>query len=92
MGAIKRSKMLDRKTINPFLKSERQLRSGWWVLIFFLILASFLVPIILLTQYEGREVSNGLQAILISAVSVICQLLRCGPLTELLGEINPVWV
>jgi membrane protease YdiL (CAAX protease family) len=84
--------MLDRKTINPFLNSERQLRNGWWVLIFFLILASFLVPIILLTQHEGSEVSIGLQAILIAAVSVICQLLRRGSLTELLGEINLVWV
>jgi uncharacterized protein len=92
MGAINRSKMLDRKTINPFLNSERQLRSGWWVLIFFLILASFLVPIILLTQQEGSEVSIGLQAILIAAVSGICQLLRRGPLTELLGEFNLVWV
>jgi hypothetical protein len=88
MGAIKRSKMLERKTINPFLNSDCQPRSGWWVLIFYLILASLLVTIILLLQKEGSEVSIGLQAILIAAVSGICQLLRRRPLSELLGEIN----
>jgi uncharacterized protein len=86
-----RYKMLERKTINPFLNSDRQLRSGWWVLIFFLILAALLVPIILLSQQEGSDVPIGLQAILIAAVSGICQLLRRRPLSELLGKINLEW-
>lgn len=36
--------------INPFLNSERQLRNSWWILTFFLVLAAFLVPTIILTQ------------------------------------------
>jgi uncharacterized protein len=83
--------MIERKNINPFLNSDRQLRSGWWILIFFLILASLLLPIILLSEQEGKEVSIGLQAILIAAVSGICQLLRRRPVTELLGKINRGW-
>jgi hypothetical protein len=34
-------------SINPFLNSERQLCNGWWILIFFLVLASILMPTLL---------------------------------------------
>lgn len=83
--------MLERKAINPFLNSERQLRSGWWILIFFLLLALLLLPIILLAQQAEKGVSIGLQAILIAAVSGICQILRRRPLEELLGRIDLGW-
>ena len=44
---------------NPFLNSERRLRNGWWVLIFLIVLASMLVPVILLAQKNSRDVSIG---------------------------------
>lgn len=83
--------MLERKASNYFINSDRQLRSGWWILVFFLLLAVFLVPIILQAQQTGKEVSIGLQAILIVVVSGFCQLLRRKPFSELLGRVNLGW-
>lgn len=84
--------MIERKVFSPFLNSERQLRSGWWVLIFFLILSAILVPILLLSQRSDGNVSIGLQAVIIAAASWICQLLRRKPVAELLGRFNMHWL
>ena len=78
-------------TINLFLNSERQLRNGWWILIFFLVLASLLVPTLIAAQQRSMEVSIGIQAIIIALASFTCQLLRRKPLTELLGKLNERW-
>lgn len=78
-------------TINPFLNSERQLRNGWWILIFFLVLGAFLVPVLLTAQKNNMEVSIGLQAIIIVIASMICQLLRRKPLAELFGKFDVHW-
>jgi len=78
-------------SINPFLNSERQLRNGWWILIFFLVLAAFLVPALITAQQSNVEVSIGMQAIIIALTSLICQFLRRKPLTELLGKFNARW-
>jgi uncharacterized protein len=84
--------MIERKVINPFLNSERQLRSGWWVLIFFVVLAAFLFPILFLAQQSGWEVPIGLQAMIIALASWICQMLRRRPLAELFGKFNIGWL
>jgi membrane protease YdiL (CAAX protease family) len=76
---------------NPFLNSERQLRNGWWVLIFLLVLASMLVPVILLAQKNSMDVSIGTQAIIILLASAVCQLLRRQALTGLLGKTSAAW-
>lgn len=78
--------------INPFLNSERQLRNGWWILIFFLALAAFLLPVIVTAQENHVEVSIGVQAIIIAVASSICQLLRRKPLAELLGKFDIRWL
>ena len=78
-------------SINPFLNSERQLRNGWWILIFFLVLASLLVPTLIIAQQNSMDVSIGLQAVIILLASWICQLLRRRPLAELLGKFNALW-
>ncbi len=77
--------------INPFLNSERQLRNGWWILIFFLVLASLLVPTLIMAC-NSMETSMELQAIIIMLTSFICQLLRRKPPTELLGKFNGRWL
>ncbi len=77
--------------INPFLNSEGQLRNGWWILIFFLVLASLLVPALIMAQQNSMDVSIGLQAVIILLASWICQLLRRRPLAELLGKFNALW-
>lgn len=76
---------------NPFLNSERRLRNGWWVLIFLIVLASMLVPVILLAQKNSMDVSIGTQAIIILLASAACQLLRRQALTGLLGKFNAAW-
>ena len=83
--------MLERKANNLFLNSDHQLRSGWWILVFFLLLALFLVPIIFMAQKAGTDIPIGLQAILIAVVSGFCQLLRRKPLSELLGTVDLGW-
>lgn len=78
--------------INPFLNTERQLRNGWWILIFFLVLASFLMPTLIVAQQNATEVSIGLQAILVMLTSMICQFMRRKPIEELLGKLDRRWV
>ena len=79
-------------SINPFLNSERQLRNGWWILIFFLVLAALLVPILIFAQQNSKDVSIGLQAVIVVIASFICQLLRRKPMQELLGKFNLRWL
>ncbi len=78
--------------INPFLNSDRQLRNGWWILIFFLVLALLLFPTLLTAQQNNKEVSMGLQAIIIILASITCQLLRRRPMTELFGKFDIHWL
>lgn len=79
------------KPMNLFVNSDRELRSGWWILIYLLGLASILVPTLLAAQQNGMDVSIGLQAIILALTSWICQMLRRKPLFELLGKINGRW-
>lgn len=79
-------------TFNPFLNSDRQLRNGWWIAIFFLVLATVLTPALIIAQENNKEVSIGAQAVIIAFASAICQLLRRKPLTELLGKFDKRWL
>lgn len=79
-------------TLSPFLNSDRQLRNGWWVLIFFLLLAAFLMPMIMIAQENNEAVSMGRQAFIILLASLISQLLRRKPLSEMLGTFNVRWL
>ena len=79
-------------SINPFLNSERQLRNGWWIFIFFLVLAAILIPTLIVAQQNSMDVSIGLQAVIIVIASFICQLLRRKPMNELFGKFNVRWL
>jgi hypothetical protein len=76
---------------NPFLNSERQLRNGWWILIFFLALALIRVPVLVAAQKNSMDVSIGLQAVIIVLTSYIFQLLHRRPLAEMLGKFDERW-
>ncbi len=78
-------------SINLFLNSERQLRNGWWILIFFLVLAAILFPALLAARQNSMDVSIGLQAVIIVVASFICQLLRRKPMNGLFGKFNVCW-
>ena len=58
--------------ISTFLNSERQLRSGWWILLFFVGLASLLVPTLLIAQQHEMDVSISWQAAIVLLVSILC--------------------
>lgn len=79
-------------TFNPLLNSDRQLRNGWWILIFFLVLAALLVPTMVLAQQNNKEVSIGVQALIVLIASLTGQLLRQKPLSELFGTLNLHWL
>ncbi|MBN8655636.1 MAG: CPBP family intramembrane metalloprotease [Anaerolineae bacterium] len=79
-------------TINLFLNSERQLRNGWWILVFFLVLSALLVPAIISAQQNNMEVSIGVQAMIILIASLTGQWLRRKPLAELFGMLNWRWL
>lgn len=72
--------------------AENKLRGGWWIAIFFFVLTAFLVPVLIAADKYGFDVSIYIQAIIILAASVLCQLLLKEPLTQLFGRINISWL
>jgi membrane protease YdiL (CAAX protease family) len=60
--------------------------------IFFLILTSLLFPLIIASDRFSFEISMLHQLILILVVSIICQLLRRKPISELTGKFNFDWL
>lgn len=74
--------------MNIFLNTQKQVRSIWWVGIFFLVLAAFTFPLIIISQQYGWEVTIAHQAIIVIAVTWICQLMRRKPMSELMGGFN----
>ncbi len=79
-------------TFSLFLNTERKLRNTWWVAVFFLILAAITLPIILLSAKYHFEVKMTYQALIVLSASLICQLLRRKPLSELFGAFNVRWI
>jgi uncharacterized protein len=77
--------------IHVFLNANREVRSLWWVVIFFLFLAILLFPIIFLADYYDFDITYWHQALLIMTVSILCQVMRREALKELTGKINMVW-
>ncbi|MBL0053003.1 MAG: hypothetical protein IPP29_16585 [Bacteroidetes bacterium] len=78
--------------MNLFLSKEKKMLNIWWIVILFLLLSSLLFPLILLADRFSFEITMAHQAIMIAIVSIICQLLRRKPISELTGSINLVWL
>lgn len=75
-----------------FLNKNHKLRNLWWVAVFFLVLAAITFPFILLSQHYKFEITILYQAVIVIAASVICQLLRREPLSDLFGVFNFRWI
>lgn len=75
-----------------FLNSDRKIKNIWWVVVFFLILSSFLFPLIILADHFSFEITMVHQVVIISVASIICQLLRRKLITDLTGKINFIWL
>lgn len=76
--------------MNPFINRSGRLRNGWWIALFFLLLAALLLPLILMAG-EGAPVPIWQQAIIVIAASLICQALRRQPIVELTGSLDLRW-
>lgn len=77
--------------MNLFLGPENKIRNIWWIVIFFLLLISFLFPLIFLADHFSFEITMAHQAIMIAIVSIICQWLRGKPISDLTGRISLTW-
>jgi uncharacterized protein len=76
---------------NLLKDSTGRLRDGWWVAIFFIVLAALLFPLILLSGQQ-TGVPLWAQALIIIFATVICQALRRKPLAEVTGALNVTWL
>jgi membrane protease YdiL (CAAX protease family) len=76
---------------NPIWNAEHRLRNGWWVLAFFVVLASGLFPFLLSAKQAETAVSPGVQAAVVLVASLVCQGLRRRPIGELTGRLDRRW-
>jgi hypothetical protein len=76
---------------NPLHDAEGRLRSGWWIGIFFAVLAGLLLPLLFIARGRGGEVSPVEQLAVVLAASIICQALRREPPSRLLGSLDGRW-
>lgn len=74
-----------------FLNSQRQLRNGWWIGLFFLLLAALLAPALLLARHYGMELSPLTQSVIVLLATWGCQRLRRRPLSEVVGTLDGRW-
>jgi membrane protease YdiL (CAAX protease family) len=58
----------------------------------FLVLAVLLVPVMIMAQKNNKEVSIGVQAMIVAIASLTGQLLRRKPLDEMYGTFNWCWL
>ncbi len=75
-----------------FRNSGGELRNGWWIALFFLLLAAGVFPLIMLSSSLGFELAPWMQALLVLLVSLLCQRLRGKPQAQLLGALNRQWL
>ena len=78
-------------TLNPFINARGKLRNGWWIALFFVILAALLLPLIFIGRASETGVPFYQQAAIVLIASVICQKLRRGSIAELLGVFDWKW-
>ena len=59
-----------------FRNQNGELRNGWWILLFYLVLAALLIPTIIFTSRQGTEPGIPLQAALVVVATYLCLLGR----------------
>ncbi len=78
-------------SLNPILNAERKLRNGWWIAVFFLVLAAMLFPLLMLAKNNHTDLPLIQQAAVVILASLICQWLRKKPLSEMIGKPDRKW-
>jgi membrane protease YdiL (CAAX protease family) len=76
---------------NPFINARGKLRNGWWIAIFFVVLAALLLPLILTARGGNESVAIWKQALIVIMATVICQVLRRRFLSEAFGRFDVRW-
>lgn len=71
-----------------FLNSKKRLHNGWWIVIFFALLATLLLPALLASIQMHHELSVWEQAGIILIATLIVQFLRKRSISEVTGEPN----
>jgi membrane protease YdiL (CAAX protease family) len=74
-----------------FLNADRRLRSGWWIALFLAVLAGLLLPLILAAHDTNSGVPLYQQAGIVILASLLCQLLRRRPVSEMFGAADLRW-
>ena len=74
--------------MNIFQNTQKRLRSLWWVVVFFLVLAVFTFPLIIVSQQNNWKITIHQQAVIITVSTLICQAMRKKSISELLGKFN----
>ena len=69
-----------------FLNSKKRLHNAWWIAIFFALLATLLLPALLVSIQMHHELSVWEQAGIILIATLIVQFLRKRPITEVTGQ------
>lgn len=77
---------------NVFVNPQRKLRNGWWIAIYFLLLASMLVPLNIWSRENGGAIAMWQQAVMSLIAAFVLQLLRRQPLAEMFGKFNVNWL
>jgi membrane protease YdiL (CAAX protease family) len=75
-----------------FFDGAGQLRNGWWCLLFYLVLATFVLPLVIAGRALQVEVTVSAQAIAVLGATVVCQLVRREPLTVITGRLDRRWL
>ena len=75
-----------------FKNPQGQLRNGWWIVSFFLLLAVGLFPLLLLSQSQGFSLEPWMQALLVLVVSLLCQRWYGKPQARLSGALDRQWL
>ena len=71
-----------------FLNSKERLHNGWWIGVFFALLAAILLPALLLSIRTQHELSVWEQLGIIFTATLIVQFMRKKPVTEVTGLLN----
>lgn len=80
------------RSTNIFVNPQKKLRNGWWIAIYFLLLASMLVPLTIWSRDNGGAVAMWQQALISLIAAIALQLLRRQPMGEMFGRFDLHWL
>ncbi len=78
-------------TSNPFRNADKELRNGWWIAIYFLLMAMMIFPLTFYVRQHEGEVEIWQQACMSIIAAIALQRLRGKPLSEMWGAFDITW-